>query len=153
MFPRIPLSVLALLYSVFVAFMLSTMAHAITTNQITYPEKAFANGKARHFIYKTNDGVVIRYLILKSSDGVIRAAFDACDVCWPENKGYSQKDDFMVCNNCGKRFPSTRINEVSGGCNPAPLNRKLENGSVIIQATDILQGKRYFEFQGQGVKR
>jgi len=115
--------------------------------QITYPEKTFANGKAHHFTHKTDDGVTIRYFIIKSSDGVIRAAFDACDVCWPENKGYTQQGDVMVCKNCGKRFPSTRINEVQGGCNPAPLNRKLENGTVVIQVADILQGKRYFDFR------
>jgi uncharacterized membrane protein len=120
-------------------------------NQVIYSEKTFADGKTRHFTYKSGNGVVIRYLILKSSDGVIRAAFDACDVCWPEKKGYSQKSDSLVCNNCGKRFPSARVNEVQGGCNPAPLKRKMENGNVIIQVADILEGKKYFNFQG--VKR
>jgi len=123
----------------------ATLAAAAT--QITYPEKAFADGKAHHFTYKTDDGVAIRYFIIKSSDGVIRAAFDACDVCWPENKGYTQKGDVMVCNNCGRRFPSARINEVHGGCNPAPLKRKVEQGNVIIQVADIFQGKRYFDFR------
>jgi uncharacterized membrane protein len=126
---------------------LPPVTSAAPVTQITYPEKTFANGKARHFIYQTDDGVTIRYFIVKSSDGVIRAAFDACDVCWPENKGYSQKGDFMVCKNCGRQFPSTRVNEVHGGCNPAPLNRMVENGNVIIQVTDILQGKRYFDFR------
>jgi uncharacterized membrane protein len=115
--------------------------------QITYPQKTFANGKARHFTYKTDDGVTIRYFIIKSSDGVIRAAFDACDVCWEANRGYSQQGDFMVCNNCGRQFPSVRINEVRGGCNPAPLNRTVGNGIVIIPVADILQGKRYFDFR------
>jgi uncharacterized membrane protein len=53
----------------------------------------------------------------------------------------------MVCNNCGRRFPSVRINEVRGGCNPAPLKRKMEQGNVIIQVADILQGKSYFDFR------
>jgi len=126
----------------------SSTVMAAPVTQVTYPEKTFADGKARHFTHKTEDGVTIRYFIIRSSDGVIRAAFDACDVCWPENKGYSQKGDFMVCKNCGKQFPSARINEVSGGCNPAPLHRKVENGNVIIQVSDILQGKRYFDFRG-----
>jgi uncharacterized membrane protein len=118
---------------------------------VTYPEKTFANGKAQQFTYKTEDGVTIRYFIIKSSDGVIRAAFDACDVCWPENKGYVQQGDFMVCKNCGRKFPSARVNEVQGGCNPAPLTRKMENGNVIVQVVDILQGKPYFD--PRGVKR
>jgi len=113
---------------------------------VTYPEKTFANGKAQHFTYKTDDGVTIRYFIIKSSDGVMRAAFDACDVCWQANKGYTQNGDFMVCKNCGKKFPSARVNEVQGGCNPAPLVRKMENGNLVIQVADLLQGKRFFDF-------
>jgi uncharacterized membrane protein len=137
--------------SIFIVITVCTLvaisAFAAPATQITYPEKTFANGKARFFSYKSNDGVTIRYFIMKSSDGVIRAAFDACDVCWPENKGYTQQGDFMVCNNCGRRFPSIRINEVRGGCNPAPLKRKLEQGTVIIRVADILQGKMYFDFR------
>jgi uncharacterized membrane protein len=127
--------------------LVAIFAFAATASQITYPEKTFADGKARFFSYKTNDGVTIRYFIMKSSDGVIRAAFDACDVCWPENKGYTQQGDFMVCNNCGRRFPSIRINEVRGGCNPAPLKRKMEQGNVVIRVADLLQGKTYFDFR------
>jgi hypothetical protein len=46
---------------------------------------------------------------MKSADGVIRAAYDACDVCYRERKGYHQEGDDMVCNNCGRHFPSTSI--------------------------------------------
>ena len=115
---------------------------------ITYPATQFSDGKAKFFSYKTPEGITIKYFVIKSPDGVIRAAFDACDVCWPEGKGYQQKDDFMICRNCGKKFHSNRINEVSGGCNPAPLTRKLENGQVIIKPEDVLKGKRYFDLKG-----
>jgi uncharacterized membrane protein len=118
------------------------------SNQVTYPATQFDDGKARHFQYKTNDGVTIKYFIIKSSDGVIRAAFDACDVCWREGKGYVQKDDFMVCRNCGRRFPSVKVNEVVGGCNPAPLTRKLEGGKVLLKVENILEGKQFFTFGG-----
>jgi uncharacterized membrane protein len=120
--------------------------------EITYPEKSFDNGKAQHFTYKAPDGLAIRYFVLRSSDGVIRAAFDACDVCWPAGKGYYQKGDFMVCRNCGRQFRSTRVNEVQGGCNPAPLNRKIANGKVVIQTADILQGRMYFDLSKGGKK-
>jgi len=139
------------LLSMFVVSISPSAESAAPPNQVIYSEKTFADGKTHRFTHKTGDGIIIRYFILKSSDGVIRAAFDACDVCWLENKGYTQKGDFVVCNNCGKRFPSARINEVLGGCNPAPLKRKMENGNVIIQVADILEGKKYFNFQG--VKR
>lgn len=126
---------------------LGWMASAYAAD-VTYPVTQFSDGKARHFSHKTSDGIIIKYFVVKSSDGVIRAAFDACDVCWPEGKGYSQRGDFMVCNNCGKQFKTTRVNEVSGGCNPAPLTRRIENNQVIIKSDDIENGKRYFNFKG-----
>ncbi|MCX5817675.1 MAG: DUF2318 domain-containing protein [Proteobacteria bacterium] len=117
-------------------------------SEITHPVSSFSDGKARYFQHKTNDGYTIRYFIIKSSDGVIRAAFDACDVCFQSGRGYYQKDDFMVCRNCGRRFLSTKVNEVTGGCNPAPLVRKIENNNVVIQPEDILRGKQFFPVKG-----
>jgi uncharacterized membrane protein len=117
-----------------------------STKEITYPVKQFRDGKARHFKYKAADGIRIVYFIVKSSDGVIRAAFDACDVCWPAGKGYVQKGDFMICRNCGRRFASVRVNEVKGGCNPAPLKREVVGDKLVIQVKDILEGKSYFDF-------
>jgi len=118
--------------------------------EITYPVKNFQNGKAQFFQYKTGDGVTIKYFIVKSSDGVIRAAFDACDVCWPEGKGYFQKDDYMVCKNCGRRFASVKVNVITGGCNPGALRREVVGDQLLIKVKDILEGKRYFNFAKKG---
>ena len=121
-----------------------------SATSITYPVEFFSDGKARHFRYKVDDAITIQYFILKSSDNVIRAAFDACDVCWPAGKGYQQSGDVMVCRNCGRKFASVLVNEVKGGCNPAPLNRKVEDGKVVLQINDILSGKQYFNFSKRG---
>jgi uncharacterized membrane protein len=112
---------------------------------VTFPASLFEDGRAHHFEY-VDGNLIVRYFILKSSDGIIRAAFDACDVCWPAGKGYYQEDDYMVCRNCGRKFASILVNEVKGGCNPAPLNRTVEDGKLIIQIKDILDGKQYFKF-------
>ena len=118
--------------------------------EVSYPVKTFQDGNARFYQYKTNDGITVKYFIIKSSDGVIRAAFDACDVCWPEGKGYAQKGDFLVCRNCGKKFASVRVNEVQGGCNPAPLRREVVGDRLVIKAQDILGGGKYFNFSRRG---
>ena len=121
---------------------------ATGSTAVAFPLNLFEDGKARHFEHK--DGkFTIRYFILKSSDGILRAAFDACDVCWPAGQGYYQDGDYMVCRNCGRRFASIRVNEVKGGCNPAPLNRSVQNGKLVIQVKDILEGKQYFNFAGK----
>lgn len=117
---------------------------------VSLPASLFDDGKARHFEYQAADGITVRYFVIKSSDGIIRAAYDACDVCWPEGKGYYQQGDDMVCANCGKHFPSVKVNEVKGGCNPAPLQRRVENGQVIIHLADIAAGRRYFDFPRKG---
>lgn len=115
---------------------------------VSFPVSLFDDGKARHFEH-VDGNMTIRYFVLKSSDGVIRAAFDACDVCWPAGKGYYQEGDHMVCRNCGRRFASVLVNEVKGGCDPAPLNRNLENNKLIIQIKDIQEGRQYFNFDGK----
>lgn len=101
------------------------------------------DGKAHYYEYK-HDGKEIKFFVIKSRDGVIRAAFDACDVCFPAKKGYSQDGEFMICNNCGRRFHSSQINVVEGGCNPAPLARKEQDGNLVIRVQDILPGARFF---------
>ncbi|MBU0516660.1 MAG: DUF2318 domain-containing protein [Proteobacteria bacterium] len=119
-------------------------------DHVSFATKTFDDHKARHYMHHTPDGILIRYFILQSSDGVIRAAFDACDVCWRSGKGYYQDGDYMVCRNCGRRFASVRVNEVRGGCNPAPLKRTVENGRLIIKVKDIEAGRQYFDFRRGG---
>ncbi len=116
---------------------------------IAFPEAMFDDGEAKFFSRETDDGITIRYFVMKSSDGVVRAAFDACDVCWKAGKGYQQSGDVMICRNCGRRFPSISINEIKGGCNPAPLRRDYRDGVVTIALKDILEGRRYFDFSGR----
>ena len=108
----------------------------------------FDDGRARHYSYQ-HGPLQIRYFVIKSSDGIVRAAFDACDVCWPAGKGYFQDGDAMVCRNCGRRFASVLVNEVQGGCNPAPLVRTVENGKLVIRTGDIVSGSRFFDFRKQ----
>ena len=115
--------------------------------EFVYPVNYFDDGQAHFYSYETEDGITIRYFILKSSDGVIRAAFDACDSCWAAGKGYKQDGDFMVCNNCGLTFASVKVNEVRGGCNPSPLTRTIKGDKVVIKVSDIVsQGRPYFDF-------
>ncbi|MBN1827878.1 MAG: DUF2318 domain-containing protein [Deltaproteobacteria bacterium] len=95
------------------------------------------DGKAHFFKVRADDGIIVTFFTLKSSDGTIRSAIDACDVCYRSGKGYSQAGDYMVCQNCGMKFRSDRINEVSGGCNPAPLPRKIEGDRLVIDMKDI----------------
>ncbi len=101
------------------------------------------DGMAHYFKFATAKGD-IKFFVVKSIDGVMRAAFDACDVCYREMKGYRQEGDSMVCNNCEQKFRTDLVNEVKGGCNPAPLARSIDGGHLTIAQADILKGGWYF---------
>lgn len=110
---------------------------------VALPASQFNDYKARYFVYEFPQKEVF-FFVVKSSDGVIRAAYDACDVCYHQKKGYKQDGDLMICNNCGQVFPTDRINIEKGGCNPAPLDRTTEGENVVLKVSDIFQGVRYF---------
>jgi len=114
-----------------------------TADEVRIPLKALESGKAI-FLKAEFGGKEIHYFALKSSDGVYRAAYDACDVCFRANRGYRQEGDLMVCNNCGQSFPSVKVNEVKGGCNPSPLARTTDGEHLVIRKADIAAGGPYF---------
>lgn len=104
----------------------------------------FADGQARFFRYRAAGGRIVSFLVMKSSDGVIRAAADACTVCYRKRKGYHQEGDVMVCNNCNKSFRSVDINVITGGCNPIPLDRAIEGDRIVVRASALEQAATYF---------
>lgn len=115
-----------------------------TADEVKIPLDALNPGKAL-FLRHEIEGRQLHYFALKTSDGAYRAAFDACDVCFRMNRGYRQEGDMMICNNCGQAFPSNRIGDAKGGCNPHPLPRKVEGQHLVIKKSDIAAGKDYFQ--------
>jgi uncharacterized membrane protein len=110
-----------------------------------FPVAAFQDGKAKHFEYKHSPNQVVRFFVVKSTDGVIRAAFDACEKCFRAKKGYVQQADDMLCINCGLKFRTDKVNVVTGGCNPSALKRTIDGPNVVIAQQDVLAGLKYFQ--------
>lgn len=122
----------------------SPVSSTVLSGDVRLDTAQFADGRARFFSYRTGAGKVIRFFVIRSSDGVIRAALDTCEVCYRERKGYRQVGDAMVCNNCEKVFPSAAINVSQGGCNPVPLQRTVDGSHVVVLATALDAGAAYF---------
>lgn len=110
---------------------------------IHLPLATFDDGLAHYYAYMAGEQP-IEFFVLKSQDGTVRAALNACDVCFPAKKGYLQDGDVMVCQNCGSRFPADQINVVQGGCNPAGLDRTISGDALVIEVSDIVAGVKYF---------
>jgi len=89
----------------------------------------------------------VRYFVVKGKDGSIKSAFDACDVCYKSRKGYRQKGDDMICNNCGNYYPISGLGtkNLGGGCWPGYLENSIEGDYIVIKKSDLdTGGKRYF---------
>lgn len=112
-------------------------------SEVRIPLKDVDDGDAHYYSYMDGDQE-IKFFVIKSRDGVVRAAFDACDVCFPAKKGYTQDGEYLICNNCGRKFHSSQINVAEGGCNPAPLNREMVGDTLVIKVADIIPGARFF---------
>lgn len=110
---------------------------------VTIPVASVNDGKAHFFTYDVG-GTTVKYFVLADQNGKVRAALDACEVCYPQKKGYQQEGDTMVCNNCGQVFPATDINVVTGGCNPIPLKRSVDGDTLTITVKSIEAGAQYF---------
>jgi len=111
------------------------------------PLKDINDGQAHHYQVQADDGITVTFFTLKSRDGVIRAAIDSCDVCYRSGKGYFQDGDFMVCQNCGQKFASNKINIIKGGCNPAPLRRQIQGENLIVAMADINANSWYCNYK------
>lgn len=114
---------------------------------VMIPVNTVSDGKAHYFKVKSDGGTMVEFFLIQSADGVIRAAVDSCDVCYRSGKGYVQEGDFMVCTNCGMRFAADRINEVKGGCNPAPLKREVRGENLLISMQEINANAWYCKYK------
>jgi uncharacterized membrane protein len=111
---------------------------------VSIPLSRVADGKA-HFFRFDDGGKEIAFFVVKAPDGSFRTAFDACDVCYREKKGYDQKGEAMVCKNCNKQFAINRIGpHEAGGCNPSYLPHTQKNGNIVINPSDLKNGARFF---------
>jgi uncharacterized membrane protein len=111
---------------------------------VRIPLPAMNDSEAHFYVYSTSGGKTIKFFVLRAADGRIRAAFDACQVCYNAKLGYHQEGDFMVCNNCGRRFRSVDVEVITGGCNPIPVKKVVETRTVLLKAGDLDAGSKYF---------
>lgn len=101
---------------------------------------------AKWYEYDSN-GVKIKFFVVKASDGNIKTGFDACDICYKFKKGYRQEGDYLVCNNCGKRFAINDLgseNKNPGGCWPGYLPNYVDGSNLVIQKSDLENGRWKF---------
>ena len=93
------------------------------------------------------DGTEIRAFGVRGSDGEEHFAFDACDTCYQEKKGYRQAGENMKCNNCGQEFSINSIGteNTEGGCWPSYLEITGDGENIVIKGENLEEKKFMFE--------
>lgn len=108
-----------------------------SSGEVQIPLSEVSTGEAKFYEYKASNRKIVRFFVIKSSDGVYRAAADACDVCYREKMGYHQEGNDLVCNKCQKHFPSAAVNVITGGCNPDGIPRTIQGDKLLIAASEL----------------
>lgn len=100
--------------------------------------------QAKFYSYDSN-GITINFFAVRGSDSKIRTAFDACDVCGGY-KGYRQKGNDIICNNCGRVFSIDGLGTKNRGygCWPSYLPHQNLGDKISIKKSDIDAGRSRF---------
>jgi FTR1 family protein len=137
-------------------FMLTITAEFIYAKSETDLSEAapltVADGVARIPVSTVNDGmlhrfsiqsdrVTVRVIVIRRPDQSIAVAFDACEICG--HQGYYQKGPNVICKNCASAINIPTIGQ-PGGCNPIPLESRVDGDQVVIPANKLLAGSKHF---------
>ncbi|MDR0319942.1 MAG: DUF2318 domain-containing protein [Treponema sp.] len=99
------------------------------------------------------DGTRMEVLAVRTPDGVIRTAFNTCQVCYASGRGYFvQTGTVLVCQNCGNRYRMNQIERQAGGCNPVPIfpaNKTVTDETVTISQNYLRQARVIFANWGR----
>lgn len=94
------------------------------------------------------DGVKMEVIAVMAEDGSIRTAFNTCQVCYDSDRGYyKQEGNTLECQNCGNRFPMSRVEVESGGCNPWPIfeeDKTVNEESITISYSFLQESEKIF---------
>lgn len=124
----------------------SVLAAAVTLpgGDVSLPKPVFADGQAKFYRYVTATGREARFFVIGSSDGPVRAAFDACDNCFRQRRGFRQEGNHFVCNECGRTILPHHVGVQRDGCHPAVLEHAVDGDRIVVRAAALERGASYF---------
>ena len=106
----------------------------VRANEARIPLAEVADTKLHYYTADAN-GTVIRFLVIRKSNGEYATALDACQICgW---SGYRQEGQNVVCRNCGAAIYIPSIGE-SGGCNPVAVKSAVEGGELVVDLSALV---------------
>lgn len=110
--------------------------------KVNIPLEQVRDGHLHRYVYKAAGGEMVRFIIIQKGGSSYGVGLDACEICGPT--GYYEKDGQVICKLCEVMMNKATIG-MRGGCNPVPLEYKVENGQVSIAQTNLEQERKRFK--------
>ena len=102
-----------------------------------------ADGHLHRFAYTSENGVEIRFIVIKKpNSSAYGVGLDACEICG--KAGYYERGDQVVCSRCDVVMNINTIG-FKGGCNPIPIEYKVEKGNIIVPIAGLLEHEKEFK--------
>jgi len=86
-------------------------------------------------------GTLVRFFVIRSSDGTVKVALDVCYICPPA--GYYMKEDSVICKNCDAPINFDTIG-LPGGCNPRVLKFRVDGSQVVVDLVELEASAKSF---------
>lgn len=109
--------------------------------QVRIPLEKVEDGHLHRYSFAASTGTIVRFIIIKKGGSAYGVGLDACEICGPT--GYFERDDQVVCKLCDVVMNKATIG-FKGGCNPIPLEYKVDEGSILIPAAALEKEKERF---------
>jgi len=118
-------------------------AEAVTpqARAVAMPVSRFDDGSLHRFSF-TEAEKTLRFFVIKINQDKFGIAFDACENCG--DQGYYQEGALIFCLNCVAEINPSTIG-IGGGCNPIPLNYKIQNDTLRLSVDDLRAGMKHFK--------
>lgn len=100
--------------------------------------------QVRYYQFLNAGNQEVRFFVGRDSGGHLQVAFDANEICAKAKRGYRHEGEWLVCNKCDKSFRLADANKGGGGCNPVPLEHRVEGEELVLAEADVLGGWRLF---------
>lgn len=111
------------------------------SGEFVIDRKVLEDNKLHRYSYQTKQGTVIEFFLIKKTEDAYGVVYDACEICGVA--GYYQEDKKVICKECDVVMNKLTIG-FPGGCNPIPLEYKVDQKSIKIKVEELLKREELF---------
>lgn len=107
------------------------------------PFEQVEDGSLHRFTYTTDSGRGVRFIVIKKPNSqAYGIGLDACEICG--ETGYYERNGQVVCKLCDVVMNINTIG-FKGGCNPIPIDYRIENGYIIVPYETLIEHESIFK--------